>query len=55
MGSLINFFFLQSSVVDMDSEGIDEDVLTEDRQLGQEFPPDSPVVIYRLRKEVRYS
>lgn len=38
--------------MDMDTEGIDEDVLAEDKRLGEEFPPDSPVVIYRLRKEV---
>ncbi len=33
-------------------EGIDEDVLVEDQRLGEQFPHESPVVLYRLRKEV---
>ena len=45
--------FLQvTTSLDMEDVGIDDDVVAEDERLGKGFPPDSPVVIYKLRKEV---
>ena len=44
---------LQNIIVDIDDEEeVDEDVLQEEDMIRQSFSPESPIVMYQLRKEV---